>query len=195
MGIEDALLTESLNLGRIGPGRGNGNAGPPFCVYNYAAYRSIVKLIIGRAARCTSCLIAKYCGKKTVTANHLPPPSCICENPIAASFRLHVRHNFEDILSPFTRGARLDQRTQLKQVSDAKQGSSSPHNDYRIDGTEVGEVFGNRSSATVMIFEIQTVLRQPFPAAQLFEFLPAQRMKRMDYSEPLQPLVTTICSA
>ena len=58
MGIEDALLTESLNLGRIGPGRGHGNAGQPFCVYNYAAYRSIVKQIIGRVARCTSCLIA-----------------------------------------------------------------------------------------------------------------------------------------
>jgi hypothetical protein len=95
-----------------------------------------------------------------------------------------MRHNFEDMLSP-SPGARLDQRTQLNQVSDAKQGSSSPHNDYRIDRTEVGEVFGNRSSATVMIFKIQTVLRQPFPAAQLFEFLPAQRMKRMDYTEPL----------
>ena len=56
-------------------------------------------------------------------------------------------------------------------------------------------MFGKRSRATVVIFKIQTVLRQPLPAAQLFEFLPAQGMKRMDYSEPLQPMVTTICSA
>lgn len=53
----------------------------------------------------------------------------------------------------------------------------------------------NRSRAPVTTLKIQTVLRQPFPAAQLFEFLPAQRMKRMHYSEPLQPSVTTICSA
>jgi hypothetical protein len=45
------------------------------------------------------------------------------------------------------------------------------------------------------MLKIQTVLGQAFPAAQLFEFLPAQGMKRMHYAEPLQQLVTTICSA
>ena len=45
------------------------------------------------------------------------------------------------------------------------------------------------------MLKIQTVLRQAFPAAQLFEFLPIQGMKRMHYPEPLQSLVITICSA
>lgn len=45
------------------------------------------------------------------------------------------------------------------------------------------------------MLEIQTVFRQSFPAAQLFEFLPKERMKRVHYAEPLQPWVTTVCSA
>jgi hypothetical protein len=88
-----------------------------------------------------------------------------------------------------------DKGAQLKQVCDAKQTASASHNDDRIDGSEVRKVFWNRSRAAVMMLEIQTVLGQSFPGAQLFEFLPAQGMKRMHYSEPLQPLVTTICSA
>ena len=45
------------------------------------------------------------------------------------------------------------------------------------------------------MLKIQSVLSEAFPAAQLFEFLAVQRMKRMHYPEPLQSLVTTICSA
>lgn len=45
------------------------------------------------------------------------------------------------------------------------------------------------------MLEIHAVLRQTFPAAQLVEFLSEQRMKRMHHAKPLQPLVTTICSA
>jgi hypothetical protein len=89
----------------------------------------------------------------------------------------------------------LDERAQFKQVCNAKQAPASTHNDDWIDGGKVGKVFRNRSCAAVTMRKIQTVLRQTFPATQLFEFLPAQGMKRMHYAEPLQPLVTTICSA
>ena len=94
-----------------------------------------------------------------------------------------------------SRSVHADKGAQLKQVCDAKQTASASYNDDRIDGSEVRKVFWNRSRAAVMMLEIQTVLGQSFPGAQLFEFLPAQGMKRMHYSEPLQPLVTTICSA
>jgi len=58
----------------------------------------------------------------------------------------------------------------------------------------VGKVFRHGSRAAVTILKVKTVFRQTFPAAQLFELLPAKRMKRMDYTKTLTPLVTTICS-
>jgi len=59
----------------------------------------------------------------------------------------------------------------------------------------VGKVFRHGSRAAVTFLKVKTVFRQTFPAAQLFELLSAQRMKRMDYTKTLTPLVTTICSA
>ena len=96
--------------------------------------------------------------------------------------------------APFSRGVRVDERAQFKQVCDAKEASSSPHNNNRINGAEVGKLFRNRSRAPITVLKIHAVLRQTFSAAQLFEFLSKQRMKRMHYAKPLQPLVTTICS-
>jgi hypothetical protein len=59
----------------------------------------------------------------------------------------------------FSQECSLKQRAQLKQVCDAKQASSSPHNDDRIDRAEVRKVFWNRSRAAVTMLKIQTVLR------------------------------------
>jgi len=83
----------------------------------------------------------------------------------------------------------------LKQICNAKEASSSPHNNNRINASEVGKVFRNRSRAPIMMLEIHAVLRQTFSAAQLLEFLSEQRMKRMHNAKPLQPSVTTIRSA
>ena len=93
-----------------------------------------------------------------------------------------------------SRSVRFDHRAQLKQVRHAKQGPSSPHDDDPINRTEVGKVFRNRCRPAIGMLKIHAVLRQTFPAVQRFEFLPEQGMKRVHYSEPLQPLVTTSCS-
>jgi hypothetical protein len=95
----------------------------------------------------------------------------------------------------FRRAVRVDERAQFKQVYNAKEALSSPHDNDRINGAEVGKVFRNRSRAPIPMLKIHAVLRQTFPAAQLFEFLPKQRMEWMHYPKPLQPLVTTVCSA
>src|SRR3954464_16075936 len=72
----------------------------------------------------------------------------------AASFCLHIWHNFNYTRCAFSRGAYFNQQAQLKQVCDAKQRPSSPHNDYRIDRAEVGKVFRNRGGAAVTMLKI-----------------------------------------
>ena len=106
-----------------------------------------------------------------------------------------MRRSFVYAPLSLSRGVRVNERAQFKQVCNAKEASSSPHNYNRINGCEVGKVFRNRSRAPITMLEIHAVLRQTFPAAQLVEFLSEQRMKRMHHAKPLQPLVTTICSA
>src|SRR5262245_16740938 len=87
----------------------------------------------------------------------------------AAKFHLRVL--------PFRRGVRVDERAQFKQVCNAKAALSSPDDNDWINGAEVGKLFRNRSCAPIPMLEIHAVLSRTFPAAQLFEFLPKQRMK------------------
>src|SRR5688572_13250956 len=111
-----------------------------------------------------------------------------------ASLPLHMRHNsvYEPFPSP---DGRFNYQTQLKQVGDPKQTSSLPHDDYRINATEVRKVLRNRCQPGRLNAQNTRGPQETFPAAQSFKLLSEQGMKRVYYSEPLQRSGTTVCSA